>query len=254
MRSHLRIAWVSALSFALGGLAMTGRAQDPVPAPAASPAATSSAPVVAFTGTWDYNDKESVNAANGRPEQGTPGQRRSTPMPSGGGAVAGAPSGDPSGRTGGIQRSGLYGPPQGYSGVPPGFSNPNRLAANETRSIMRDLMEVPETLVIEVTADAVKMTDDLKRALTFVTDGKSQKQRLSASNFETKSIWQDGQLRVEVEAARGFRMRHTYFLSEDGNRLFMIVRVGDPKPDKPDDPVVGVDRIYDRVRMPSSSR
>jgi hypothetical protein len=252
MRSHLRIAWAGALSLALGGLAITGRAQDPVPAPASSPATPSTAPVVAFTGTWDYNDKESVNAANGRPEQGTPGQRRSTPMPSGGGATAGAPTGDPSGRSGGIQRSGMYGPPQGYAGVPPGFSNPNRLSANEVRSILRDLMEVPETLFIEVTPDAVKMTDDLKRALTFTTNGKSQKQRLSASNFETKSSWQNGQLRVEVEAARGFRMQHTYFLSEDGNRLFMIVRVGDPTPDKKDTPVVGVDRVYDRV--PSSSK
>ena len=46
----------------------------------------------------------------------------------------------------------------------------------------------------------------------------------------------------------------TTTLREDGNRLFMIVRVGDPKPDKPDDPVVGVDRIYDRVRVPSPSK
>ena len=164
--------------------------------------------------------------------------------------MAGAPTGDPSGRSTGVQRSGLYGPPQGYSGVPPGFSNPNRLSAEETRSILRDLMEVPEKLFIEVTPDAVKMTDDLKRELTFLTNGKSQKQRLSASNFETKTIWLDGQLKVDVEAARGFRMHHTYFLSEDGNRLFLIIRVGDQKPDKDKDkdtPVVGVDRIYDRV-------
>ena len=42
-------------------------------------------------------------------------------------------------------------------------------------------------------------------------------------------------------------MREIYFLSEDGKRLFVIVRVGDPKGKDPEAPVVGVNRVYDRV-------
>ena len=52
---------------------------------------------------------------------------------------------------------------------------------------------------------------------------------------------------MDMEAARGFKMFQTAFLSDDGNRLFVIIRVGEQKKDVP---VVGVNRVYDRQRRP----
>jgi hypothetical protein len=45
-------------------------------------------------------------------------------------------------------------------------------------------------------------------------------------------------------------MHETYFLSEDGKRLFVIIRVGDPPTEKEKEKgaqIVGVNRVYDRV-------
>jgi hypothetical protein len=59
-----------------------------------------------------------------------------------------------------------------------------------------------------------------------------------------------GQLFREIEGARGFKMHETYFLSEDGKRLFVIIRVGDPPREKEKEKgaqIVGVNRVYDRV-------
>ena len=38
-------------------------------------------------------------------------------------------------------------------------------------------------------------------------------------------------------------MNETYFLSEDGNRLFLLIRVGERSKEQA---VVGVNRVYDR--------
>ena len=51
-------------------------------------------------------------------------------------------------------------------------------------------------------------------------------------------------LRKEIEGAYGFRMTETYFLSADGSRMFVVVRVGLQKKDSP---IVGFDRVYDRI-------
>jgi hypothetical protein len=40
-------------------------------------------------------------------------------------------------------------------------------------------------------------------------------------------------------------MFETYFLSDDGNRLFVIIRIGEQTKNAP---VVGVNRVYDRDR------
>jgi hypothetical protein len=51
-------------------------------------------------------------------------------------------------------------------------------------------------------------------------------------------------MRKSIEGIYGFRMSETYFLSPDGRRLFVMVRVGQPRRDAPQ---VGFNRVYDRV-------
>ena len=112
---------------------------------------------------------------------------------------------------------------------------------------MRDLLEVPETVKIEIGDQSVSFTDDLGRTMTFPTDGgKLQKYQLSASVFEARAVWEGRLLRKEVEGPRGFRLRETYYLSQDGRRLFVILRVGDEKPNtRP----TGANRVYDRIEQ-----
>ena len=43
----------------------------------------------------------------------------------------------------------------------------------------------------------------------------------------------------------GLKISETWFLGEDGRRLHVVIRVGDPK--SKDTPPLGVNRVYDRT-------
>jgi hypothetical protein len=112
-------------------------------------------------------------------------------------------------------------------------------------NFVRDMLEVPETLQISATADAVTFVDDLARQRTYPTDGKDREYHLSASRFDAKVTWDGPQLRREVEGGGGFKIFETYFLSDDGNRMFVVIRVKAPSRAGF---VAGFNRVYDRVR------
>ena len=114
---------------------------------------------------------------------------------------------------------------------------------------MRDLLEVPWGLTIDVTAAAVTFTDDLDRSRTYATDGKKRKYQLGAAVFNAKTVWDGARLKKEIDAASSFKMTETYFLSEDASRLFVIIRLGDPKQvNAKSVPLAGVNRVYDRTQ------
>jgi hypothetical protein len=297
-----RSAWLGVpLSLALAGGIVSARAQQPqqqspVPPPPAAATTGSAATTAAFVGTWDYNPAESVNAANGRPEQNA--QNRRTPPSSGqpgsgrsgggggggssgggGGGSSGGGGGGSSGGGGGGGGSSGGGGGGGSSGGgsgggggganpggmgPTGMGNPGTagdpnagggfpagrgrmMAMMETRELMRDLMEIPEKLTIKVASDAVTVTDDLGRERVYPTDNKKRKYQFGAAVFDARARWEGAVFKMDMEAARGFKMFQTCFLSDDGNRLFVIIRVGEQSKNAP---VVGVNRVYDRQRRP----
>jgi hypothetical protein len=202
-----------------------------------------------FNGSWDYNALESLNVVTGRPEQ-CPATARRT------GAArrppqTGTGTGTSTGRTGGA--GGPIGAPGSRQFVGDAGSGGDRsqemqyraLMQAENRALTRDLMEIPESLSIRVAPDAVTIIDDLDRTLTFPTDGgKLQKYQLSASRFEARATWDGAMLRKQIEGPRGFRMSETYSLSEDGRRLFVIIRLGE---ERPNTAPIGSNRVYDRI-------
>jgi hypothetical protein len=207
-----------------------------------------------LSGVWDYNAELSVDAATGRPEQAprSAAARQATPPAStqgvrppatGGGAPAGTSAGGTS--SGGTGSGGATG---GAAPVGATFDEARRqmalLLAAERRTLLRDLLEVPEKLTIRAAAAQVSITDDLKRERTYATDGKRRKYQLSAATFEASSGWQDSAFRKEIHGSNNFKMTETYVLSEDGKRLFVIIRIGDPK--RPET-MAGVNRVYDRI-------
>jgi hypothetical protein len=286
--SQMKSAWLAgSLSLALVGGVVAARAQQgPVPPTPVATATADPAATVAFAGKWDYNPAESVNAANGRPEQ-NPNARR-TPTPSrqpsdprtgggggsnGGGSSGGGSSGGGS-SGGGSSSGGSSGGGGGYPGGgagsnPTGAGDPGTgagggaggygprdvgpagrgrmMAIMETRELVRDLLEVPELLTFKVTPEAVTVVDDLGRERVYPTDNKKRKYQFGAAVFDARARWDGAVFKKEIEAARGFKMFETYFLSDDGNRLFVIVRIG---PQSKNAPVVGVNRVYDRQRRP----
>ena len=257
-------------------------APAPAPSPPSTPVASENAPGPEFfNGTWEYNADYSVNAATGRPEQlprGANGRR--TPSSPGTGTSGNRPptgsGGGAGGGSGGTGGGGGYGPggPVGGGGAGGGFGgypgggggfggypgggggytggggggDPYGLSMIEQADLRRDLLEVPQTLTIKVTPDLVSLTDDLDRERSYPTNGKKQHYQLGAASYDAKGRWDGHQFFKEIEGARGFKMRETYFLSEDGKRLFVIIRVGDPSTAKDKNaPIVGFNRVYDRV-------
>jgi hypothetical protein len=207
-------------------------------------------PLTSFAGEWVYNADESINIATGRPEQSprsatqrTPGARAGGtpygPARAGGAAPGYGQSGTPGESTsdapGGRPRSSVFAP---------GEVGATLAMMQESRSLRRDLMEVPEALEIAVGPDVVTFTDDLDRSRSFPVTGTKQKYQLGAARFAATTEWKDSQIQKHIEAADGFRMTETYFLSADGRRMFVIVRLGDPRKGAA---LVGVNRVYDRA-------
>jgi len=220
---------------------LTALSQAAAPSAPARPAtpvpseASKARPHTDFSGTWKYNADESINATTGRPETARAvNDRRGVSR----GGVPRVPPAGPQGGGGGYQG------PVGGGGFGPGTDIGNALFL-EQRDTQRDLMEIAPQLKFDVTSNSVTITDDLDRALTFSTDGKRQKYQLGAALFDAKSSWNGAQLKNDMEGPDGLKITATYFLSDDGDRMFVILRVGQPAKDAPP---VGVNRVYDRVK------
>jgi hypothetical protein len=229
--------------------------ESPKEAPPPSSTPTTAAPAPArdgFAGVWAYNADESLNSANGRKEDNAALRRagnsgnntsRGGGSNSGGGAGAGSAGGNTSAANPASAGGGGFG--GGGGGYGNGPSSPfTSLIVNERRDLARDLLEIPVELKISLTDSAVTFVDHLRRELTYPTSGKKQKYQLSASVFEAKAYWDGAILKKEIEGSENFKMTETYMLSENGKRLFVMVRIYSP--DK-DTPPAGVNRVYDRV-------
>jgi hypothetical protein len=205
--------------------------QGPPPTPVV---ATNAPGPEQFSGIWDYNADQSVDAATGRREQNPrTSQRR------GAATSAMAPVGP------------IYSGPAAAAPVPgyAGGTMPGMVLVSELRELTRDLLEIPEQLTLGVADSTVTITDDLDREQTYPTDKKSHKYQLGAAVYHARVFWDGHQLKKEVEGADGqFKLSETYFLSEDGQRLFVVLRVGDPeRQGRGRNPINGYNRVYDRV-------
>jgi hypothetical protein len=229
---------VLTLVTALSQAAAPPAAQAP-PTPVPS-AASKAKPRTDLAGTWKYNPDESVNATTGRPETARAvNDRRGV----GRGGVRGGVPAVGQAANGGTGYGGYQGP-VGGGGFGPGSDIGNALYL-EQRDAQRDLMEIAPQLKLDVTSDTVTITDDLDRVLTFQTDGKSKRYQLGAALFDAKTSWNGAQLKNEMEGPDGLKITATYFLSDGGNRMFLILRIGQAAKDAPP---VGVNRVYDRVQ------
>lgn len=213
-------------------------AAQPTPTPASKAHARED-----FAGRWKYNADESINAATGRPETARAVNDRRGVRGGGGGAPRGGAGGPGMGGGGGGAYRGS-GPPAG-GGYGAG-TDIGMAIYLEQRDTQRDLMEIAPELQLAVTPTSVTIRDDLNRELTFSTDGKKQKHQLGAAIFDAKTTWDAGQLKNNIEGPDGLKITATYFLSEDGDRLFLILRIGEPAKDEPP---IGVNRVYDRIKQ-----
>lgn len=182
---------------------------------------TASASPGQFNGLWRYNADESIDITTGRPEREPRGRAPVRPLPDA--------------REDGVNQ------PTVRSSSP--FA-PSPLTVREHRDMVRDLMEIPETLQVVVTETAVTITDDLGRERTYPTDGSRHRYLLGASGFSARVRWEGNRLHRVIEGSFGFSMTEIAYLSPGADRLFVILRVGPLASNRPQ---LGADRVYDRV-------
>jgi hypothetical protein len=171
------------------------------------PAATAAS----LNGQWFYNRGMSFDLATRRPELGEPGRTRD--------ATALAP------------------------GAPDAAVTMSSLFAAERRALFRDLLEVPLRLTLRLTDEGMRVTDDLDRERVYPIGNRRAKFQLGAARFEASMQWDGVRLRKDIEGPAGFKMTETYFLGEAGDRLLVVLRVGDPSRDEL---LAGRNRVYDR--------
>ncbi len=261
MRIPASLAFAAALPLALS-LSTQAAPQTPATAAAPRPAAAPPTPA-SYTGSWAYNEQESINVLTGRPERAT-AKTSGGALPSGGeigpgGAGSGPP--DPGsgritqcvgcqGTSGGDPRAGAIITAANDAAAKAGANRPNYIEpadsatrmAMESRGLVRDLTEIAEKLTVASSKDAMTITDDLGRSDTFPANGRKQTHHLSASTFDATSRWNDGRLEQTLTAAQGFKMTRVLLASSDGQRLFFLFRLGDSRVTKVDMPSTVITR------------
>lgn len=219
-----RVLVVLIVLMAASGAAAPQDGPPAADAPPDGPGALAPAPA-RFAGLWRYNEAHSIDTATGEPERGARGPAGPRVQP--------------------IERPRVM---AGAGGLDEVLSDspfaPSPRAMREHRDMVRDLMEIAETLEFLVGEDAVTMTDDLGRERTYPTDDRPRAYRLGASEFRARTRWEGNRLHRTIEGTFGFRMTETYFLSPEADRLFIIMRVDAVSRGRPP---LGADRVYDRV-------
>ena len=112
------------------------------------------------------------------------------------------------------------------------------------RTAMRDLLETAESLAFQIKPDAVTITDDLNRALTYATTATKEKRQLAATKFDVKTRW-NGQALTQEITAWTFAMTEVYLLRDDGQELLVSIKIDKPQFQPP---IKNIARVYVRIK------
>ncbi len=205
------------------------------------PAATSATPTPKVSapdrlaGQWVFDDDESIeDQRNWRRPVGNGRSAVLNPPPISGRQQ---PPGD-MGQSSGMNPQGVRRYPSANSSFDTAF-----------RRTLRDLLEIAETYSVKVDAGRATFTDDLERALVFTLNGRKEKHRLAATEFDARSTWDGVRLTLNIEAYGGFRMSQVFQPSEDGQSLFVAMVVQKPTFTPP---IKNVTRVYRRAAASST--
>lgn len=136
----------------------------------------------------------------------------------------------------------IVGPPDPLLSAP--ILNASGLDIALLRTAMRDLLETAERLSFQIKPDAVTITDDLNRTLTYATTGAKEKRQLAATKFDVKTRW-NGQALTQEISAWTFSMTEVYLLRDDGQELLVSIKIDKPQFQPP---IKNIARVYVRIK------
>ena len=154
-----------------------------------------------LAGGWTLNHELSSTVPS---PDGGDGNR---PAPPAGGPGAGrGGGGGRGGPGGGFGGGGASGPPGGGFGGRGGSGGPDPRKMEETMQTMRELMTPTAHWVIgEAEGGTLVFSSAEGRSVRYVTDNKKEKHQVAGGTIETKTKWDNGQLRQEIDVATGMK-------------------------------------------------
>ena len=221
------------LAAPLSVLCISALAAQQPSAPHAGPVVTPAPklPTTALAGTWAFDEK------------GTFEDQRNWRRPVVGDATvphAGSPASSGSSAYG----TGSPGPgvPLGYGGTRSALG----LLDNDIRRAVRDLLELAQQYTIDVGNDTVTLSDDLQRVTTFATDGRREKHRSGATEYESTTSWNtDNQLVQELSRGKDLKVQLIWLPANEGQALFVWIKVEKPTFTPP---IKDIKRVYVKAR------
>lgn len=229
-RRRMHVLLAAALSALCVSAVAAQQPSTPQTGPVVTP--TPKLPMTALAGTWTFDEK------------GTSEDQRNWRRPVAADAAVTRPGSTPS--SGG---SSTYGTGSPGPGVPLGYGGPRSASGlfdNDVRRAMRDLLELAQQVTIDVGNDTVTLGDDLQRSTTFATDGRREKHRSGATEYESKTSWNaDNQLVQELSRGKDLKVQLIWLPANEGKAMFVWIKVEKPAFTPP---IKDIKRVYLKTR------
>lgn len=182
-----------------------------------------------LSGRWKLDQQKSDNPR----EKIAEAMRNSNPVSGPGGGGPGGPHGDWGG----------FGGPHG------GFSN--HPDADDDHSDLKKMMEAPMELTISDKDPEFRIIDNSGVDCTYYTDGRKTETEMEKGRKVASTARRgEGSVVVETQGPKGSKITRTYELSQDGQQLFVKLRV--PLPMNDDDQTVTITSVYNKTLEPAT--
>jgi len=173
----------------------------------------------AIGGAWTLNRELSTSPRGGGPD---PGDRM-------------RPSGGRGGMRGGMGGGGMGGGTRGGAAS-------DREEMERRRSLMKEVLEAPQRLIITVEEPLVIFTYADGRVARYKADGKEEKHQFASGTVKTKAKWEVDRLTIETNLGDGFKITHSYKTKPDPRQLVVTTMTPGQSKDLPP-----ITHVYDEA-------
>jgi hypothetical protein len=127
-----------------------------------------------------------------------------------------------------------------------GFGQGNR----EMHGEMSNIFQPPDSMTITYQAPELKITDSTGKERKYFTDGRKTVEEARGRKRTFISRWEDDSLIVESDSPDGGTMTQTYYLSPEGNKLYVKLRMQPMMLDH----AITVVRVFDADRSETQTK
>ena len=139
-------------------------------------------------------------------------------------------------------RGGMGGSGGGTGGGRSGAAAADREELERRRSLMKEVLEAPQRLIITVEEPLVIFTYADGRVARYKADGKEEKHQFTSGTVKTKAKWEIDRLSIETDLGDGFKITHAYKTRPDPRQLVVTTMTPGQSKDLPP-----VTHVYDEA-------